>query len=91
MLGSMGSVGSALDNAMAESFFASLQTELLDRQSWPTRALLKTAIFDYIEVFYNRTRRHSKLDYLSPLDYEATNPGHTSLATARLQPVHQTG
>jgi putative transposase len=91
VLGSMGSVGSALDNAMAESFFASLQTELLDRRSWPTRDVLKTAIFDYIEIFYNRTRRHSRLDYRSPLDYEAAHPAHTSLATARLQPVHQTG
>lgn len=91
MLGSMGSVGSALDNAMAESFFASLQTELLDRRSWPTRALLKTAIFDYIEIPYNRTRRHSRLDYQSPLDYEAVNQARTSLATARRQPVHQTG
>jgi putative transposase len=67
---SMGTVGDAYDNAMAESFFATLQTELLDRQTWPSRKILKTAIFDYIEVFYNRTRRHSALDYLSPDDFE---------------------
>jgi len=73
VLGSMGAVGSALDNAMAESFFASLQTELLDRRAWPTRSALKAAIFDYIEVFYNRTRRHSSLDYLSPWSSKGGN------------------
>lgn len=70
ILGSMGSVGDALDNAVAESFFATLQTELLDRQGWTTRQQLKTAIFEFIEVFYNRQRRHSTLEYLSPLEYE---------------------
>ena len=68
--GSMGRVGDAYDNAVAESFFATLQTELLDRRSWPTRQLLRSAIFDYIECFYNRQRRHSTLGYLSPEDYE---------------------
>src|SRR5690554_3005262 len=52
---------SAYDNAMAESFFATLKTELLDRQRWMTRMQLRAAIFDYIEVFYNRRRRHSAL------------------------------
>lgn len=70
MLGSMGRVGDALDNAVAESFFASLQTELLDRQPWSTRQMLRSAIFEYIEGFYNRRRRHSTLGYLSPVDYE---------------------
>jgi len=70
ILGSMGSVGDALDNAVAESFFATLQTELLDRHSWPSRHVLKTAIFEYIEAFYNRRRRHSALDYLSPIEFE---------------------
>ena len=70
ILGSMGSVGDALDNAVAESFFATLQTELLDRQSWQTRQQLKTAIFEFIEVFYNRQRRHSTLEYLSPFEFE---------------------
>lgn len=69
--GSMGSVGDALDNAVAESFYATLQTELLDRQSWPTRESLRLAIFEYIEVFYNRRRRHSALGYLSPMEFEA--------------------
>ena len=67
---SMGRSGTPADNAVAESFFATLQTELLDRHAWPTRASLRTAIFDYIEVFYNRRRRHSHLDYLSPHEYE---------------------
>jgi len=71
ILGSMGTVGDALDNAVAESFYATLQTELLDRHTWPTRQALASAIFEYIEVFYNRRRRHSSLGYLSPMEYEA--------------------
>ena len=70
ILGSMGTVGDALDNAVAESFFATLQVELLDRQHWQTRPQLTTAIFDYIEVFFNRQRLHSTLGYLSPTEYE---------------------
>ena len=72
LLGSMGTVGDALDNAVAESFFASLQCELLDRHQWPTRASLARAMFHWIEAFYNPTRRHSSLGYLSPVDYEAS-------------------
>ena len=68
--GSMGSVGDAYDNSMAESFFASLQTELLDRQRWATRAELAQAIFEHVEGFYNPTRRHSSLGMLSPNDFE---------------------
>ncbi len=70
ILGSMGSVGDALDNAVAESFFATLQAELLNREAWPTRQALKTAIFEYIEAFYDRRRRHSALGYLSPEAFE---------------------
>jgi len=70
IVGSMGSVGDAYDNAVAESFFATLQTELLDRGRWPTRQTLATAIFSYIEGFYNRKRRHSALGSLSPEEYE---------------------
>ena len=68
--GSMGRVGSAYDNAVAESFFASLQTELLDRQVWPTRQALRSAFFSYVEGFYNPHRRHSTLGYLSPAEFE---------------------
>jgi putative transposase len=70
LVASMGTVGDALDNAVAESFFATLECELLDRHPWPTRTGLRTAIFDFIEVFYNRQRRHSTLDYTSPVSYE---------------------
>jgi putative transposase len=70
LLGSMGTVGDALDHAVAESFFASLQCELLNRHTWPTRAGLARAMFGWIETFYNPTRRHSTLGYLSPVDYE---------------------
>jgi putative transposase len=67
---SMGSTGDAYDNAMAESFFASLETELIDRTSWRTRAEARLAVFDYIEAFYNPRRRHSALGYLSPAEFE---------------------
>ncbi len=70
ILGSMGTVGEALDNAVVESFFASLQTEVLDRYGWESRAQLRTAIFEYLEVFYNRQRRHSALGYLTPAEFE---------------------
>ena len=67
---SMGSRGDCFDNAVAESFFATLKKELIRRQSWPTRAELRQAVFEYIEIFYNATRRHSTLGMLSPNEYE---------------------
>jgi putative transposase len=67
---SMGSKGDAYDNAVAESFFATLKKELVHRQSWPSRRDLSSAVFEYIEAFYNRQRRHSTLGYLSPEEYE---------------------
>jgi putative transposase len=67
---SMSRSGNAYDNAVAESFFASLKAELIDRQPWPTRRAARQAIFEWIEVFYNRRRRHSSLGYLSPVDFE---------------------
>lgn len=67
---SMGRTGSALDNAISESFVASLKTELIDRSSFPTRDAAKVSIFEFIEGFYNRVRRHSSLGYLSPSAYE---------------------
>ena len=70
LLGSMGRVGSAYDNAMMESFFGTLQLELLDRCRWQTRAELATAIFEWIEGWYNPRRRHSSVADLSPVDYE---------------------
>jgi putative transposase len=70
---SMGSRPSAYDNAVCESFFKTLKSDLIDRRSWPDKAELRTAVFDYIECFYNRQRRHSSLDYLSPTEYERIN------------------
>jgi putative transposase len=67
---SMGSRGDAYDNALAESFMATLKTELVDRRSWPTRHAARTAIYDYIEAWYNPRRRHSALGYLSPAAFE---------------------
>lgn len=68
---SMGSVGDCYDNAMAESFFATLECELIDRTSFRTRTEARLAVFDFIEGFYNPRRRHSSLDYDSPANYEA--------------------
>jgi len=59
------------DNAVAESWFASLKEECIHLRSWPTRAQARRAVFEYIEVFYNRSRLHSSLGYLSPVEYEA--------------------
>jgi putative transposase len=67
---SMGSIGDCYDNAMAESFFATLETELIDRSDWASHAQAKAAVFEYIEVFYNRIRRHSSLGNLSPEQFE---------------------
>jgi putative transposase len=66
----MGSRGDAYDNAVAETFFATLKKELVNRRSWPSRPELQSAVFEYIEAFYNRKRRHSTLNMLSPADYE---------------------
>ena len=79
LLGSMGRIASGLDNAVAESFFGSMQIELLDRKPWTTRQQLASAMFEWIEAFYNPTRRHSALGYLSPHDYERT---HITTASA---------
>jgi putative transposase len=75
LLPSMGRVGSAYDNALAEAFAATLKTELLYRSSLPTREVVKTAIFEYIEGFYNTRRRHSALGYLSPAEFEEVKLG----------------
>lgn len=67
---SMGSRGDCFDNAVAESFFATLKKELIHRRAWPARAELRTEVFDYIETFYNRRRRHTTLGHLSPAEFE---------------------
>jgi hypothetical protein len=71
----MGSRGDCFDNAVAETFFATLRKEPIRREGpFPTRAELRLALFDYIEAFFNRTRRHSILGYLSPVEYDRVNP-----------------
>jgi putative transposase len=75
---SMGSVGDAYDNAMAESFFATLECELLDRRRFRSQAEARRAVFDFIEGWYNPRRRHSALDYQSPINYERDH--HTAAA-----------
>jgi putative transposase len=79
LLGSMGSIGDCYDNSMIESFFGSMQRELLDRHRWNTRQQLANAIFEWIEAWYNPHRRHSALGNLSPIDYERH---HTPAALA---------
>jgi len=70
MVASMSRRGNCFDNAVAESFFSSLKNELVNHCSFKTRDQARTAVFEYIEVFYNRQRRHQSLDYVSSLDYE---------------------
>ena len=70
LLPSMGSIGDCYDNAMIESFWGRVQTELLNRQRWRTRLELANALFEYLEIFHNRRRRHSALGMLTPVEYE---------------------
>jgi putative transposase len=70
---SMGTVGDAYDNAMCESFFGTLECELLDRQRFRSQAEARMAVFGYLEGFYNPRRRHSALDYQSPIEYETSH------------------
>jgi putative transposase len=80
LLGSMGSIGDCYDNSMMESFFGTMQLELLDRCTWATRQALANAIFEWIEAWYNPTRRHSSLGNLSPIDYEQHQTRHALAA-----------
>jgi putative transposase len=70
LLPSFGTVGDGLDNAMMESFWSSMQIELLNRRRWKTRVELANALFEYIEIFHNRQRRHSALGYRTPIEHE---------------------
>ena len=86
---SMGTVGDAYDNAMCESFFATLECELLARRRFETKAEARMAVFEFIEGWYNPNRRHSSLGQISPIEFErrhATRSGHTTDATLRPQP-----
>jgi len=77
LLPSMGSVGSCYDNAMIESFWSRMQVELLDRRIWRTRVELANAIFEYLEIFHNRQRRHSALGMLTPIEFETRHQTET--------------
>jgi putative transposase len=83
---SMGSVGDAYDNAMAESFFATLECELIDRRSWQTRTEARLALFPSIEGWYNPRRRHSALGDQSPENFERSRS--KTVNDQRLKPLH---
>jgi putative transposase len=73
----MGTVGDCYDNSMMESFWGSMQLELLDRNTWHTRAELANAIFEWIECWYNPKRRHSRIGMFSPVEFETRHtPPH---------------
>jgi len=83
---SMGHVGSAYDNAIAETFFATLKKELVHRKSWPTKAEMRSEVFSFIEGFYNRKRRHSYLGWLSPAEFESQDiPAPAKTAQTRMK------
>jgi putative transposase len=80
LIPSMGSIGDCYDNGMIESFWGRMQTELLNRRRWRTRVELSTAIFEYLEIFHNRQRRHSALGMRTPIEYEILNTTNQSVA-----------
>jgi transposase InsO family protein len=73
LLPSMGSIGDCFDNAVIESFWSRMQVELLDRKRWSTRVELANAIFEYLEIFHNRQRRHSALGMITPVEFEVVH------------------
>jgi transposase InsO family protein len=85
LLPSPGSIGDPYDNAVAESFWGRLQTELLNRQRWNTRIELANAIFEYIEGFCNRRRRHSALGWQAPIDFENATLNRAPAPQIRVQ------
>jgi putative transposase len=80
LLGSMGRVASSVDNTMMESFWSTMQRELLDRQRWASREQLGSAIFEWIEAFYNPIRRHTSIGHLSPVEFEALHTADQNAA-----------
>src|SRR5665811_2519918 len=77
LMPSMGSIGDCYDNAVIESFWSRMQVELLDRRHWRTRVELANAIFEYLEIFHNRQRRHSALGMLTPIEFETRHQSAT--------------
>src|SRR5207302_10272995 len=71
LLPSMGAIGTCYDNALMESFWSRVQVELLDRRVWSTRLELATALFEHLEIFHHRQRRHSALGMLTPVEFDA--------------------
>jgi len=77
LVGSLGTVGDAVDNAMCESLIGTMKIEKLNRQAWRSIEDVPGAVFEWIETWYNRRRRHSALGYLSPLEFESQHhDGH---------------
>src|SRR5215207_6646368 len=89
LLPSMGTIGDAYDNAVIESFWARMQTELLDRRRWKTRVELANAIFEYLEIFHNRQRRHSALGWRTPVEFEKLHAAGDCQTCNRPLPKHQ--
>jgi len=77
LMPSMGSIGDCYDNAVIESFWSRMQVELLDRRHWRTRVELANAIFEYLDIFHNRQRRHSALGMLTPVEFETRHQQST--------------
>jgi len=86
---SMGSIGDCYDNAVIESFWSRMQVELLDHRHWRTRVELANAIFEYLEIFHNRQRRHSALGMLTPVEFE-TRHQQSTVACIKLFRLHGT-
>ncbi|WP_308251942.1 IS3 family transposase [Pseudonocardia sp. KRD291] len=82
---SMGSIADCFDNAVIESFWSRMQVEVLDRRRWKTRIELANAIFEYLEIWHNRRRRHSALGWLSPLEFETQDRRGLKIPTTRLR------
>ena len=82
---SMGTVGDAYDNAMAESFFATLECELIDRRSWQTKTDARLALFTFIEGWYNPRRRHSALGQISPAKFERSHDDKTHMQPSSIE------
>jgi transposase InsO family protein len=80
LLPSMSSVGGNFDNAVMEAFWSRMHVELLDRKRWSTRVELANAMFEYLEIFHNRKRRHSSLGMLTPVEFEARRRKPTTAA-----------
>ncbi len=88
---SMGTVGDAYDNAMAESFFATLECELIDRRCWRSKAEARTALFTWIESWYNPRRLHSALNYESPINFEEKQGARNDRAPSTGLPTASAG